>query len=162
MIIRKGASHKPGYMVSTWRWRQRVMHTHWYSPSRQDGITTWRVTALKTSKLTWVYICAICPSCIDAFRYPQAERRTELREHLWKEEFGNAYVSYNDTERLCPPSDATNHGMTGRLNLFKLPFFCQLCPLSHRWSIVRGKEWINQMHLVYRQERTAVISLRFC
>jgi hypothetical protein len=53
MIIRKGANHKPGCMFSTWRWRQHVTDTHW-----PDGTTTWRVTALRTSKLTRVlYVC---------------------------------------------------------------------------------------------------------
>jgi hypothetical protein len=60
--------------------------------------------------------------------HTDCERRTELREHLRKKKFGNGYVSYNDTGRLYPPSDATNHDVTGRLNLFKLPFFCQLWP----------------------------------
>lgn len=71
-------------------------------------------------------------------------------------------MSYNDTGRLYPPSDTTNHGMTGRLNLFKLPCLCQLCSLSKRWSIMTEKEWINQMHLVYKQAYTVVICLRFC
>jgi len=52
--------------------------------------------------------------------------------------------------------------MTGRLNLFKLPRFCELCSLSHTWSIMTGKERINQMHLVYKQACTFVIFLGFC
>ena len=71
-------------------------------------------------------------------------------------------MSYNDTGRLYTPSDATNHGMTGRLNLFTLPRFCELCSLSHTWSIMTGKERINQMHLVYKQACTFVIFLGFC
>jgi len=96
------------------------------------------------------------------FRYPGLWETWRIERTSLKKEFSKAYVSYNDTGRLCTPSDATNHGMTGRLNLFKLPRFCELCSLSHTWSIMTGKEWINQMHLGYKQAFTVVIFLGFC
>ena len=108
----------------------------------------------------WRYICVLV--ALTEFRYPGLWETWRIARTSLKKEFSKAFVSYNDTGRLYTPSDATNHGMTGRLNLFKLPRFCELCSLSHTWSIMTGKERINQMHLVYKQACTFVIFLGFC